>query len=167
MHSRWNHGPPDEVTRQATARHMSSATVLPLGLGRRLLSGRFPRQVVGHPLDSRPRRRRLCPGGDKPYAACPKNSSGKCGAVLRRWDLNRILTRAQIDQALDALMGWPLRVTQMRGLFADAWRLRANVTFADAVYVALAAHLGADLLSDDGRLANGPGLPVRVLHLPG
>ena len=65
----------------------------------------------------------------------------ECGAVLRRWDLNRILTRAQIDQAIDALMGWPLRVTQVRGLFADAWRLRANVTFADAVYVALAAHL--------------------------
>ena len=91
----------------------------------------------------------------------------ECGAVLRRWDLNRILTRAQIDQAIDALMSWPLRATQVRGLFADAWRLRANVTFADAVYVALAAHLGADLLSDDGRLANAPGLPVRVLHLPG
>ncbi|MGB9227141.1 type II toxin-antitoxin system VapC family toxin [Mycobacterium sp.] len=28
----------------------------------------------------------------------------ECGAVLRRWDLNRILTRAQIDQAIDALM---------------------------------------------------------------
>jgi len=40
--------------------------------------------------------------------------------------------------------------------------LRANVTFADAVYVALAAHLGADLLSDDGRLAKAPGLPVRT-----
>jgi len=91
----------------------------------------------------------------------------ECGAVLRRWDLNHILTRAQIDHATDALMGWPLRITQVRGLFADAWRLRANVTFADAVYVALAAHLGADLLSDDGRLANAPGLPVRVLHLPG
>jgi predicted nucleic acid-binding protein len=48
----------------------------------------------------------------------------ECGAVLRRWDLNRILTRAQIDQAIDALMDWPLRVTQVRGLFADAWRLR-------------------------------------------
>lgn len=31
----------------------------------------------------------------------------ECGAVLRRWDLNRILTRAQIDQAIDGLMGWP------------------------------------------------------------
>lgn len=42
--------------------------------------------------------------------------------MLRRWDLNRILSRAQIDQAIEALMGWPLRVTQVRGLFADAWR---------------------------------------------
>jgi hypothetical protein len=33
----------------------------------------------------------------------------ECGAVLRRWDLNRILTRAQIDQAIEALMDWPLR----------------------------------------------------------
>jgi hypothetical protein len=46
----------------------------------------------------------------------------ECGAVLRRCDLNRILTRAQIDQAIDALMGWPLRVTQVRGLFPEAWR---------------------------------------------
>jgi predicted nucleic acid-binding protein len=91
----------------------------------------------------------------------------ECGAVLRRWDLNRILTRAQIDRAIDALMGWPLRITQVRGLFVEAWRLRANVTFADAVYVALAEHLGADLLSDDRRLANTPGLSVQVLHLPG
>jgi predicted nucleic acid-binding protein len=61
--------------------------------------------------------------------------------------------------------GAVLRVTQVRRLFADAWRLRANVTFADARHVALAEHLGADLLSDDGRLANTPRLPVRVLRL--
>jgi len=109
--------------------------------------------------------RTLLPADAVPWV--PELFFVECGAVLRRWDLNRILTRAQIDQAIDALMSWPLRITQVRGLFADAWRLRANVTFADAVYVALAAHLGADLLSDDGRLANAPGLPVRVLHLPG
>jgi predicted nucleic acid-binding protein len=90
----------------------------------------------------------------------------ECGGVLRRWDLNGILTSAQISQAIQELMAWPLRVTQVRGLFADAWRLRANVTFADAVYVALAEHLSADMLSDDIRLANTPRLPVRVLHLP-
>jgi hypothetical protein len=41
--------------------------------------------------------------------------------MLRRWDLNGILTSAQISQAIDELMAWPLRVTQVRGLFADAW----------------------------------------------
>jgi len=50
-------------------------------------------------------------------------------------------------------------------LFPDAWRRRANITFADAIYVALAEHLGADLLTDDHKLANTPNLPVRALHL--
>lgn len=90
----------------------------------------------------------------------------ECGAVLRRWDLNRVLTPDEIAAALDELMAWPLRVTQVRGLFADAWRLRATVTFADALYVALAEHLGGPLLTDDQRLANAPNLRVPVLHLP-
>jgi predicted nucleic acid-binding protein len=67
----------------------------------------------------------------------------ECGSVLRRWDLNRILAQDEIDRALRELMAWPLRVTQIRGLFGDAWRLRATVTFADALYVALAEHLAA------------------------
>ena len=57
-------------------------------------------------------------------------------------------------------------MTQVRGLFADAWRLRANVTFADAVYIALAQHLGADVLTDDYKLTQAPNLPVGTLHLP-
>jgi predicted nucleic acid-binding protein len=90
----------------------------------------------------------------------------ECGAVLRRWDLNRILTSAQLSHAIAELMAWPLRVTQVRALFADAWRLRANVTFPDAIYVALAEHLGAAILSDDQRLARVPNLTVQVLYLP-
>jgi predicted nucleic acid-binding protein len=54
----------------------------------------------------------------------------------------------------------------VRGLLSDAWGLRANLAFPDAVYVALAVHLGADLLTDDHRLAGVPNLPVRPLHLP-
>lgn len=84
----------------------------------------------------------------------------ECGAVLRRWDLNRILTAAEIKDAVDELMAWPLRVTQIRGLFADAWRHKASITFADGVYVVLAVHLGAELLTDDRRLANTPNLPI-------
>jgi predicted nucleic acid-binding protein len=94
--------------------------------------------------------RALLPADAVPWV--PELFSVECGAVLRRWDLNGILTPAQISQ--------------VRGLFADAWQLQANVTFADAIYVALADHLDAVLLSDDTRLVNAPGLPVRVLHLP-
>lgn len=108
--------------------------------------------------------RALLPADAVPWV--PELFFVECGAVLRRWDLNRILTPAQIDHAIDTLMSWPLRVAEVRGLFADAWRLQANVTFADAVYVALAKHIGADLLSDDDRLANAPGLPLRLLRLP-
>jgi predicted nucleic acid-binding protein len=89
----------------------------------------------------------------------------ECGAVLRRWDLNAILAPTQITTALEQLMAWPLRVAQMRVLFSDAWGLRANLTFPHAVYVALAEHLGADLLTDDHKLAGAPNLPVRALHL--
>ena len=91
----------------------------------------------------------------------------ECGAVLRRWDLNAILTPTQITSAIDALMAWPLRVTQVRGLFADAWMRRTNITFPDAIYVALAEHLGGELLTDDQKLANTPNLPVVALHLTG
>jgi predicted nucleic acid-binding protein len=108
--------------------------------------------------------RALLPADAVPWV--PELFYVECGAVLRRRDLNGILTPAQISQAIGELMAWPLRITQVRGLFAEAWQLRENVTFADAIYIALADHLDADLLSDDIRLANAPGFPVRVLHLP-
>ena len=41
-----------------------------------------------------------------------------------------------------------------------------NVTLADGLYVALGEHLNAQLLTDDRRLANSPGLTVRTLILP-
>jgi predicted nucleic acid-binding protein len=108
--------------------------------------------------------RALPPADAVPWA--PELFYVECGAVLRRWDLNGTLTPEQVSEAIDELMAWPLRIARVRALFADAWRLRANVTFADAIYVALADRLGADLFSDDIRLANAPGLPVRVLRLP-
>lgn len=63
-------------------------------------------------------------------------------------------------------MAWPLRVTQTRTLFADAWRRRASITFADGIYVVLAEHLGAPLLTDDRRLVKTPNLGVQALQLP-
>jgi len=96
----------------------------------------------------------------------PEIFYAECGSVLRRWDLNGILPPAQIKSALDDLLAWPLRVTQIRGLFIDAWKLRGNLTFADALYVALADHLKAPVLTGDHKLANAPNLPVQALFLP-
>ncbi|PZS21498.1 MAG: hypothetical protein DLM54_04315 [Acidimicrobiales bacterium] len=108
--------------------------------------------------------RTLLPTDATPWA--PETFYVEVGTVLRRWDLNAILTSDQISEALHQLATWPLRVAQVRSLFADAWRHRHNLTFADATYVALADHLGAELLTDDHKLANAPTLPVRVLRLP-
>lgn len=46
-------------------------------------------------------------------------------------------------------------------LVNDAWELRHVVTFADALYVALAATLDVPLLTADARLTKAPGLPCR------
>jgi predicted nucleic acid-binding protein len=43
-----------------------------------------------------------------------------------------------------------------------AWSLRPNVSYYDALYVALAAALGHPLLTYDARLARAPGLPCAV-----
>ncbi|MCU4184143.1 hypothetical protein K6U06_07210 [Acidiferrimicrobium sp. IK] len=84
--------------------------------------------------------------------------------MLRRWDLNGVLTGEQSQQGVNELLARPLRVVHVRGLFADARAKRANVTFADGLYVALAAHLHASLLTSDGCLANAPTLGVPVLY---
>jgi predicted nucleic acid-binding protein len=51
-------------------------------------------------------------------------------------------------------------------LMRRAYELRANVTSYDSAYVALAAVLGCELLTGDGRLAGAPGpvCSIRVLQ---
>jgi predicted nucleic acid-binding protein len=43
-----------------------------------------------------------------------------------------------------------------------AWALRENVSFYDALYVALAQALSVRLITGDGRLSRAPGLPCAV-----
>jgi predicted nucleic acid-binding protein len=47
-------------------------------------------------------------------------------------------------------------------LVAGAWQLRNNLSYYDALYVALATRLGFPLLTADARLARAPGLPCAV-----
>jgi predicted nucleic acid-binding protein len=47
-------------------------------------------------------------------------------------------------------------------LVAAAWSLRDNLSFYDALYVALATRLGVPLLTSDIRLANAPGVTCTI-----
>ena len=50
----------------------------------------------------------------------------------------------------------------LAALVDRAWQLRDNVTFYDALYVALAEEAGAPLLTLDARLAKAKGLRTEV-----
>jgi predicted nucleic acid-binding protein len=81
--------------------------------------------------------------------------------------LRRLVLRGHIpeDLAAHVLTLAPLYVDQRHdhGPFAAAaWSMRANVTYYDALYIALAASLDVPLLTADARLARAPGLPCRV-----
>lgn len=106
--------------------------------------------------------RRVLPDDAVPWV--PDHFFAECGAVLRRWEINDVLTAEEVQRGVDELLAWPLRVVQVRGLFPAAWDKRANVTFADGLYVALAAHLDASLLTCDGCLAKAPTIGVPVLY---
>lgn len=83
--------------------------------------------------------------------------------VIRRDVLRGILTEARAGTLVDGLVRWPLSVTQSAPLLRDAWTMRNNITIHDGLYVALARHLGATLVTADRRLAKAPGLNVSVV----
>lgn len=83
--------------------------------------------------------------------------------VIRRDVLRGVLTDAQAAALVDGLVRWPLSVTQSAPLLRDAWTMRNNITIHDGLYVALARHLGATLVTADQKLANAPGLNVPVV----
>ncbi len=56
--------------------------------------------------------RTLLPADATPWV--PETFYVEVGTVLRRWDLNSILTPDQISEALRQLSAWPMRVAQVR-----------------------------------------------------
>ncbi len=69
-------------------------------------------------------------------------------------------SRGRRFRALDSLDHRSLPAYEVRRGWR--WALRDNVTYYDALYVALAARLGYPLLTADARLARAPGLPCAV-----
>jgi predicted nucleic acid-binding protein len=71
---------------------------------------------------------------------------------------------ARIATLFASLTTAALRRVQVRPLLTEAWAKRPNLTIADAVYVVLAEHLDATLVTSDLNLANAPTLTVPTIH---
>jgi predicted nucleic acid-binding protein len=98
----------------------------------------------------------------------PHLIDAEVGSVLRRHVLRGRLPAADAEILLR--FGAPLvdHRHQMTGALARApwaWTLRQNLSFYDALYVALAAALGAPLVTADQRLSGAPGLGCVVEYV--
>ena len=80
------------------------------------------------------------------------------GHVLRRAVSAGELRPSRAAAALRDLADLPLRRAGHVGLLDRAWALRRNLTFYDALYVALAERLEMPLVTLDARLGGAPGV---------
>ncbi|WP_053204474.1 type II toxin-antitoxin system VapC family toxin [Jiangella muralis] len=83
--------------------------------------------------------------------------------VIRRDVLRGDLTDTQAGQLVTGLVRWPLNVARVAPLISDAWTMRHTITIHDGLYVALARHIGATLVTADRKLAKAPGMDVPVI----
>lgn len=84
----------------------------------------------------------------------PHLIDAEVGNVLRRLNREAIITDAAAATALHALENViDFRYPHLGALAESAWALRHNLTFYDALYVALARSLEIPLLTGDRRLA--------------
>ncbi len=105
--------------------------------------------------------RRRLPTGATTWV--PEHYYAEATAVLRRDEISGRLAPSRVQAALDRLLAVPAHRFAVKPLMHEAWRLRNNLTIADALYVVVAQHLGAELVTTDLRLANAPGLPVATI----
>jgi predicted nucleic acid-binding protein len=101
---------------------------------------------------------------DEPAAEwVPEIYFAEVAGTLRRAELAGRMSAARSTVALNRLLSAPTRRVQVKPLLAEAWTLRQNVTVTDALYVVLARHLDAALVTADLNLANAPGLGIEVI----
>jgi predicted nucleic acid-binding protein len=83
--------------------------------------------------------------------------------VLRRHEFAGLLSPDESVRAVRAAHVLVAhRYPHVGALSEFAWTLRHNLSFYDALYVALAAALGVPLLTADARLSRSPDLPCAV-----
>ncbi|MBD0321899.1 MAG: type II toxin-antitoxin system VapC family toxin [Aldersonia sp.] len=89
--------------------------------------------------------------------------NAEVGNVLRRHERAGLLSPEAALATLRATHALVRHRYPHTGPLAEsAWTLRANLSFYDALYVALAGQLGVPLVTADARLANAPDLPCAV-----
>lgn len=93
----------------------------------------------------------------------PEIYFAEVAGTLRRAELTGRVSPTRAAVALDRLLAAPTRRVQVKPLLSEAWTVRHNVTVTDGLYVVLARHLGATLVTADVGLANAPGLRVEVI----
>lgn len=111
------------------------------------------------------------PEGRRLSAQLPKRSTThvpehfyvEVAATLRRMELGGAVTPDDAAKAYRRLLALTTQRAQVRPLLPAAWRLRHNLTIADAIYVVLTRSLGADLVTGDRRLAQAPTLGISVI----
>ena len=72
------------------------------------------------------------------------------------------MTQARGEDALQMLADLPITRHAHTPFLERIWQLRENVTAYDAVYIALAEILPANLITRDSRLASVPGVAITV-----
>ena len=84
-------------------------------------------------------------------------------SALRRIEIQGAATPTRVATAFARFTSAPTTRVQVRPLLSDAWARRGHLTIADAIYVVLAEHLDATLVTTDRRLAASPGLTIATI----
>lgn len=98
-------------------------------------------------------------------ALAPDVFDGEVLHALSGMARGRRLDAAGSRAAVQSLSRAPLTRIPSRPFLLRAWDLRASLSIYDAIYVALAQVLGANLVTADRRLARAPRLGVSVTLL--
>lgn len=87
------------------------------------------------------------------WLAAPAHVDAEVLSALARMARANPVDEPLVSPRIAQLRRSPIKRYPCRDLLADGWSLRANVAVRDALYVALAQRLGADLVTGDKRLA--------------
>jgi predicted nucleic acid-binding protein len=97
--------------------------------------------------------------------AAPAHVITEVMSVIRGHLLGSKLTLARAEDAVNALSGLNLALSDCQALLGRIWKLRHNMTSYDAAYVALAESLDVPLVTADQRLSHAGATDVTILGL--